>query len=244
MAISIPAALGDQRVESRQRDRLFFSGMSVAAAVVVVVGFSRTYYLRSYFDGPALSPLRVVHGAVLSAWVLLAVAQPLLVTAGRTAVHRRLGVLGATLAAAVVVNGVAMAITSAREGRAPPGVDPRAFLAIPLFELVAFAPLVAAGLFLRRRPEAHKRLMLLATISILGAPSARLPAPLATVGQPFFLVVDAFVMAVLVYDLVTRRRVHPASLWGGLLIIASQPVRFALSGTDAWLAFADFLMRR
>ena len=244
MAISIPAASGYRRAASRQRDHAFFSFLSVAAAVVVVIGFSRTYYLRSYFDGPALSPLRVVHGAVLSAWILLAAAQPLLVTAGRTALHRRLGVLGAALAAAVVVNGVAMAITSAREGRAPPGVDPRAFLAIPLFELVAFAPLVAAGLVLRRRPEAHKRLMLLATVSILGAPSARLPGALATAGQPFFLVVDAFVVAVLVYDVVTRRRVHPASLCGGLLIVASQPVRFALSGTDAWLAFADVLIRR
>jgi hypothetical protein len=244
MAISMPAAAGHRRLESRQRDHVFFSVMSVAAAMVVVVGFSRTYYLRTYFDGPALSPLRAVHGAVLSAWVLLAVAQPLLVAARRTAVHRRLGVLGAALAAAVVVNGVAMAITSAREGRAPPGIDPRAFLAIPLFELVAFTPLVAAGLYVRHRPEAHKRLMLLATVSILGAPSARLPGALATVGQPFFLVVDAFVVAVIVYDVVTRRRVHPASLWGGLLIVASQPVRFALSGTDAWLAFADLLVRR
>ena len=44
--------------------------------------------------------------------------------------------------------------------------------------------------------------------------------------------------------LLTRRRVHPAYVWGGLLVIGSQPLRLALSGTAAWLAFADLLVGR
>ena len=44
----------------------------------------------------------------------------------------------------------------------------------------------------------------------------------------------------LVYDLGTRRRVHPATVWGGLVLVASQPLRLMISGTAAWTAFAAY----
>ena len=101
--------------------------------------------------------------------------QTALVAGGRRDIHRRLGVAGAVLAAAMVVVGTILAIWNAREGRAPPGVPPLPFLIIPLFDMLVFAPLVAAAVWYRRRPETHKRLMLLATLSLLAAAVARLP---------------------------------------------------------------------
>jgi len=230
----------------RRRDHVFYSGMSLAIAAVVFVGFSRTYFMRSYFHGPALTPLRLVHGAVFTAWIALFVAQNLLVATGRTRIHRKLGVAGVALAAAMVGVGSMLAIQVARAGRVPPGspMTPRGFLVIPLFDLATFVPLIAAGIALRRSPEAHKRLMLLATISILGAAFGRLP-PAAAYGPLFFFgAVDLLALAGPVYDLATRRRVHPAYLWGGAYLVLMQPLRLVLSGTAAWLAFADLLIGR
>ena len=233
--------LAVRAVPTGRTDRFFYSGMAIAVTAFVFIGFSRTYYLRSYFDGPKLTLLRVVHGTVFTAWMLFFVMQTLLVAARRTAIHRRLGMAGAGLAVAMVLLGCVMAVQAAREGRAPPGMEPRAFLAIPLFYMVVFAPLVAAGIYFRRDSEMHKRLMLLATVSLAGAAAGRLP-PTQTYGPLFFFgMVDLLVLAGPVYDLVTRHRIHRAYVWGGLLIILSQPLRLAVSGTTAWLAFANLL---
>jgi hypothetical protein len=236
MAVSLPAPI------ARSQDRRFYSGMALLIAAIVFAGFSRTFYLSPWRDGPALSPLRIVHGLIFSAWIVLFVAQTALVAGGRRDIHRRLGVAGAVLAAAMLVVGTVLAIGNAREGRAPPGVPPLPFLIIPLFDMLVFAPLVAAAVWYRRRPETHKRLMLIATISLMAAPVARLPTALAAAGPLFYFgVVDLLLLTGVLYDLATRRKVHPVYVWGGLAILASQVIRLALSGTGAWLAVATWL---
>jgi hypothetical protein len=57
----------------------------------------------------------------------------------------------------------------------------------------------------------------------------------------FFGATDVLVLAGVAYDLASRRRLHPAYVWGGLLILASQPLRLAIAETGAWLAFARAL---
>ena len=236
MAVSMPAP----RV--RYRRPLFYSGMSLVMAGIAFAGFYRTFYLSHWLNGPALSPLRMVHGVAFSAWILLFMAQTALVAAGRTDLHRRLGVAGVVLAAGMVVLGTVLAIRNAREGHAPPGIAPLVFLLIPLFDMVVFAPLVGAAVWYRRRSETHKRLMLLATVSLLAAPVARIPTALAAAGPLFYFgVVDLLILTGVLYDFVTRRKVHPVYVWGGLAILASQVIRIALSGTSAWLAVATWL---
>jgi hypothetical protein len=84
--------------------------------------------------------------------------------------------------------------------------------------------------------------MLLATISILAAAIARLPFGILKAGPPaFFGLTDLFIVACLLYDLIARRRIHRATAWGGLLIVASQPLRLMLGGTSAWMSFATWL---
>ena len=100
--------------------------------------------------------------------------------------------------------------------------------------------LVGSALYFRRRLETHKRLMLLGTIRLVAAPIARfhLGGPLA-----FFGLSDLFIVVMVGYDLITLRKVHPATLWGGLALVVSQPLRLMISGTPAWLAFAGWLTR-
>jgi hypothetical protein len=230
----------------RRRDRFFYVGIAVAAAVIVFVGFSRTYFLKAHFGTPPLSRLLHLHGLVFTSWIVLLLTQVSLVAARRTDLHRRLGVLGVLLAPLMVAIGLTAAIDAARRGSAPPGgPPPLVFLAIPFGDMAVFAILVAAGFYFRRRPDAHKRLMLVATIGLLTAAIARLPfAFILGTGPPAFFGLTDLVLAVcILYDYRARRRVHPAYLWGGLLLVASQPLRLVVAGTNAWLAFAGWLTR-
>lgn len=227
-----------------RRERLFYVGMAVAIVATAFAGFARTYYLRWHYDAPPLMPLLHLHGLVFTSWLLLLLAQTSLVAANRVDLHRRLGVAGAALAALMVVVGTVTAVTRAGQGAAPTGVPPLVFLAIPLGDMVMFAGLAGAGLWFRRRPDLHKRLMLLATTALMAAPIARLPFGVLQAGPPaFFGLADLFLVALIAYDLVTRRRVHRATLVGGLALVLSQPLRLMLSGTGAWLAFAAWLTR-
>lgn len=82
--------------------------------------------------------------------------------------------------------------------------------------------------------------MFLATISILGAAFARWPLAIVSNGpRAFFATTDLFIVAGLIHDLVSHRRVHPANVWGGLFIVASQALRLAIAGTGTWLAIAS-----
>jgi hypothetical protein len=222
-----------------RRTRRFYVAMALAFGLTVFAGFSRTYFLKLHYGTPALSVLLHIHGVVFSAWILLFAAQTTLVAARRTDLHRRLGVAGAVLAGTLLILGTTTAILRVRGGSAPiPGVSGLAFLAIPLFDMLVFAILAGTGLALRRRLETHKRLMTLATVALMSAPIARL-SWVRPVGPPaFFGLTDLFIVAMLVYDLATRRRIHPATVWGGLVLVASQPLRLMISGTAAWTAFA------
>jgi hypothetical protein len=226
-------------------DRFFFVGMALAMTATVFTGFAATFYLRPV-TLPTLSALLVVHGTLFTCWMLTFVAQTSLIAAHRVDLHRRLGIGAAVLAPAMVAIGMAAAVDAWRRGAAPlPGIDPRSFFAIPAGAMIAFAILVGAGLLNRANSAAHKRLMLLATISILEAAIARWPLPLIHQSGPpaFFGLTDLFVVVAIGHDFLTRRRVHPAYLWGGLLIIVLQALRLLISGTPAWLAFAGWLQR-
>ena len=237
-------AVSSAAVRTRERTRRFYVGMALAIALTVFAGFSRSYFLKAYFGGPSLTPLLHLHGLIFTAWVLFFLTQTVLVAKGRTYLHRRMGVAGAVLAALMVVVGSTTAIIRIKGGSTVPGIPPLVFLAIPLFDMLVFAVLITAALYFRRKLETHKRLMTLASISLLAAPIARLPLPLMKAGPPaFFGLADLFIVACIVYDLTTRRKVHPATIWGGLLIVASQPLRLIISGTATWMTFASWLTR-
>jgi hypothetical protein len=231
-------------------DRVFYGTMAVVLGLTVFAGFARTYYLRLLGEGPKatfsggpFSGLVHLHGALFTAWVLLFIVQTALVSSRRVAVHRRLGVAGGVLAAAMVAAGTALAIASAARGAAPPGGDPLAFLMIPLFDMILFGGFVAAALALRRDKETHKRLMLLAYISILVAAVARVPGVLGLGPPGWFGLAFLFVVAGAVYDFVSRRRVHKAYLWGGAVFLVSVPLRVGISTTGAWRSLAEVLTR-
>ena len=237
----------------RQTDRIFFTGMAFLCLLTVFAGFARTYFFRSAPFVP-LTPLYHLHALLFTAWILFFIGQTALVAGGRTDIHRRMGYAGAVLASGLLIVGVWVGLETFRGGfgvtlinelRSRGGTvpvvrefDANLFLAIPIGDIGVFAICVAAAILLRGRPDAHKRLMLLATISLLTAAIARLR--LGRVGA--YVGTDIFVAMLLVYDFVSRGRVHAASFWGGALIVVFKPwLYYVATGTAVWLAFADAL---
>lgn len=230
-------------VPGRTRERRLYTAGAIAAVLVVFAGFARTYYLKGAFGTPELPPLMHAHGIAMTLWVALFVAQTRLVAAGRTDLHRKLGMAGLVVAAAVVILGAKVAIEGARGGLSP-GLPPLVFLAVPLGMLAVFVPLVAAAIALRRRSDWHKRLMLLATLTLLTPAIARLVIDVLALKSPplFFAFNDAIVLAFVGWDTVRSRRLHPAFLWGTLFFLASQPLRIVIGHTEAWQRFAAWLI--
>jgi hypothetical protein len=228
----------------RRAERVFYTGMAALFAATVLAGFARTYYLRSYFGSPELDLLRHAHGVVFTAWLVLLVVQTSLVAANRTPLHRRLGIAGLFVAGAMIVVGTLTALVRAKLVELPPGSPPPlAFLTIPLGDLVVFGTLFALAYRWRQWAGYHKRLMLLATIAILPAAVARLPfAFIQRIGPlAFFGLADGLIVVCALFDLITERRVHRATLWGGLLVVLSHPLRLVIGNTSGWLAFAEWL---
>jgi hypothetical protein len=235
--------LATPAITRRRRERWFYIGMSIAIVITVFAGFAPSYYLRPYFTTVPLMPLLHLHGIVFTTWLALLVIQTTLIAAHRTDIHRRLGIAGGLLATLMVLVGVSTAVIRASQGATPPGgPPPLVFLVVPFFDMLVFAILVGAGFYYRRRPDVHKRLMLLATISILTAAIARLPFAILQAGPlAFFALTDLFIVPCILYDLITLKRIHRATVLAGLLIVVLQPLRLLISGTHAWLIFATWL---
>src|SRR2546423_1381556 len=162
------------RRPKKSYDHVFFSGMAVLILATVFAGFAPTYYFAGIFRAPLPSTIIHVHGAVFSCWILLLITQTSLVSAGRVNIHRRLGIAGFMLACLMVVVGV-LAATDALVRAFPPGRDPLAFYIVPITDMVVFPTLVFFAFRARFNPQAHKRIIMVATIALLTAPIARLP---------------------------------------------------------------------
>lgn len=229
-------------------ERTFYLGITLAMALTVYVGFARSFFLRPLFPAwpsPA-EPIFYFHGAVFAAWCVLMVVQASLVTAGRTPLHRRIGAWGAALAATMVVLGIHAGLVAARRPGGFVGIPVPAiqFLIVPVMDMLLFGSFVALAVARRRDSQAHKRWMLLATVNLTTAGIARWPGVISLGAPPlFFFLSDLFIVALVVWDRKSRGSVHPATRWGGSLIVLSQPLRLALSGTAAWLACAGWLLR-
>ena len=227
-------------IVSQRSPRRFYVSMSTAIFLAEFVGFWHSERARSG-AGLTLSSMAVVHATLFSGWIVLFVAQAVLVSTGHTRTHRRLGIAGVLLAAVMIATAPFLAVDLARRGL-PPG-DPLASMLLILGDLFGFAVFAAVGIYYRLRPETHKRFMLLATTSLLPPGLSRWPIAINHPGPVIMLALTGFLAAAPLRDLLVRQRVHRVSLWGGVALLASVPVRIAVAQTDLWHHFARWLVK-
>ena len=242
MSMVIPAsAIG---TEEAARSGFFF-WLSVLLLSFLLLGFAPTLYLRAFTDPEPIPAYLHVHGVVLTSWYVWLVVQTSMVRTGRTATHRRLGVIGAVIGAAAVIAGPMATlgvVARLREAGFDWDTDMSALSelgvqGVPMLNfasqvvwgnlasIAVFAGLLTAAILLRRTPQAHKRLIVLASIAIVGPALARISRWPVFGGEdgPFIpVVLLGLLVAVIVHDLVTARRLHKATWIGcGVIVLAT-----------------------
>ncbi|HUO89718.1 MAG TPA: hypothetical protein VMU08_11120 [Rhizomicrobium sp.] len=231
-------------------DRNFFLLMIVLIWIGIANGFGFEI-VRHIQKHEAAYPLIVhVHAVAFVGWLVVLTTQILLIRTHRIAVHMALGKAAMGLAAIMVVLGPATAIYMQRVHVGTPASDP-AFLAIQLSDILAFAVLIAAAFAWRRTPSAHKRLILIATLYITDAGFARWLGDgiHGLFGDGYWSFVasaylgnDVLLLGMGVYDLATRRRLHPAWLAGAGWTFAVQLSAGYLYLAPWWKPIASHLI--
>jgi len=246
-----PSAAPASRVRSafpgpkRRADDLYFGAMVLLIAGTVFLGFARSYYLAGIYHVHVRNALIRVHGAVFSAWIVLLVVQTTLVARRNISVHRRLGLFGAGLAVAMVGLGVTAATDSLARGFTPPGFPfgRLAFYSTPIFSIASFAVLIFFSIRLRSNGAAHKRLVLLATLALISAAIDRWP--FAFIQQAHFMtnvIIDLMVLSIVVFDFSTIRRLHRATLLGGLCVMVPGHLAVPIGQTAGWQKIATLAL--
>lgn len=246
-----------KRSKPHDRARYFYSGAALSLLVIMFLGFQQFYlHGRAFPNRPLTPPVRtllVAHGLAMSAWMVLLVAQPLLVVNRRIRVHMMLGKFGAALAACIFVLGFKLGIAATQV--APPEVrlwnlPYKQFMAVPIISITLFAAFVTVGIVNRRRPAIHRPMMLLATLAAIPAAFDRIEAISSlyrhtiwgTLFGPFFssLVIGA-VFLLVKWALTRKFDRYYAPGWCVLVVVGAAIMRLAT--TPAWDNIATFLLR-
>lgn len=231
------------RTATRSR---FYLYMTIGFLAIALIGFSTTFFLplaRGQFSAP---PVIHLHGALLFGWLILFIVQSALIQGRSVATHRRLGWVGAALCAGIVVSGVLVGLFATRRDLAAGGDDfVRGQFVNILIEMLLFGALVSAAIVYRRDKESHKRLLILATISVLGPAWLRLRHLLPAVPHPFVvfsLLADSLLLVVIARDWLVTKRVHPTYVWAGSAMFAFHLVELLAIRSAPWLALSRWLL--
>jgi len=225
------------------RSRLYL-GLSLQMVVIAAVGFWPTYF-GPLVDGTVDKPVVIhLHALVYVGWLALFVTQATLAMKGRMRQHRRLGRLGVGYGVVVFLMGLTVTFSMfAMRVEAGKLDEARISLLAPLSDMVVFAPLFGAAVFYRRRPEIHKRLMVVVSTLLLVAAVARMsflgnpPSPWAFIG-----VWTSPILVAMAHDAIYRRLAHPVYLMG-MAILSVMTFRQLLIDTAFWRGCAEWLAR-
>ena len=222
------------RPAQKRAEDYFFLAMALLALAMVFIGFARTYYLAGMFRAKLPSPIVHIHGALFSLWIVLLIAQVALVSANRVDLHKRLGILGIGVGALMVPMGFAVLVDAVRR-HAVFDMPLEVLFGEDVLQLSAFALLAFFGLRARRNGPAHKRLMILATVALMGPAVSRWPFPFVfSSAFVFFATIDVFLVAMVAFDLWSRKKIHPATIGGSLVILLMQILLIRIGHIPFW----------
>ncbi|HEY6514529.1 MAG TPA: hypothetical protein VIY50_00180 [Steroidobacteraceae bacterium] len=235
----------------RRRDQNFFLLMVALLWLGILMGFVPDIIGRVHAH--RLFPAVVYfHAALFVGWLCLLTTQVLLIRSRRVDLHRELGMAGTALYGAMVVLGLITSVVVDYDLFGTPRSDP-SFLSIQLADMLAFALLGGLAIARRKNPDAHKRLIILATIFIADAGFARWwGGGLAKLlGDGYWAnwvetyLSDFLLVAMLgAYDLISRRKLCPAYVFGAAWGLGLEFLAVWLYLTPWWKPVATTLIGR
>ena len=225
---------------NRTGDRVFFSVMPLVMWAMVLYGFAKTYFLAGMIAAPLPNKLIHIHGAVFTLWMVLLVVQTALVSTKNVRLHMKLGLFGFGWAVLMVVVGLMAAVDALHRGEAPLGLDAVTFFIIPVSSILLFAVLIFCAFRWKSNKEAHKRLIIVATISLMDAAVGRWPVAVLQAHPPYQdFVLFALLLVMVAYDLVSLRRFSKVTLWASLLVVVVHLTRVPIGLHHPWHALVQ-----
>jgi hypothetical protein len=219
-------------------DKYFYLFMSLLVAAVVVSGFSRS--IGEGLLHPAIKPPAMlwVHGIAFFAWIALFVLQSALVRVRKVKLHKLLGWYFAGVGALIPVLGVAITHVMSRFEIAQLHINPKnraATLSVPLLDMVAFAVAFGLAILWRKRPEYHRRLILVAACTLTAAAFGRFPH--MPTYLRFYIGVDGLILLGVLRDLLINRRIHPVYAWfvPPMVLLQFGAIFVAINKPEWWL---------
>jgi len=252
--MTILTDLHPPRAIARAQTRYFYFYMALACMAVAFLGFAPTYWMPLAKRSLSASPVVHFHGLLFFAWSLYFVFQSWLAASGKVARHRAIGMIGVSLATTMTIFGFLVAVHAMKRAAAAGLTDEGiAFIIVPLSGIAFFAVVFTLAIVWVRQPEVHKRLMLLAAISLLDAAVARWfltffapPGPLGPppvpVTIPPAIVAYLLLVVAMVFDWRTRGRPHPVYVYGGIALLAVKFLNWPISASPMWHAFAGGIL--
>ena len=242
MATTIGGMGGNRPVgRGYMADQGFFTRYTIILALLILFGFIQ-FELRGFVDIRALPAVFHFHGAVMVGWLALIVTQNLLIQRMQVKTHRKLGWVGAALALLVIVTGAYVGRQAIALHIVPSFFTNPQFLALTHTEVVAFGLLVTLAILRRRETQWHRRLMLASTIQIVEPALGRLlPMPLmGDWGEWTILAIQLVMLAILArHDRKMLGAVHPATMLGTVVVVASHVIVNLLVAVPAFAAYAE-----
>jgi len=221
----------------------FYLFMSLLIAVVVVYGFSHTIDHNLLHASPIPPFILTIHAIVFPGWVLFFILQTALVRSRNVRLHRTLGWFGVALATGILVIGFLTAIGMDRFAlQQLHDTEVPAFFIIQVMDLLCFAIPFTLAIYWRRRPEFHRRLMLIGSCALTDAAFGRFPL-LPLVYSPAG--VDALIFLGILRDLIVDRRVHKVYLYAFPLLIVVQVFCFQtyVHASPWWVRIGNAVLR-
>jgi hypothetical protein len=203
-------------------DKYFYFFMSLLVAVTVIYGFSHTINGNLFHPALPRPTLLYFHAACFPGWVAFFIFQSALVRTHNVRVHRLTGWFGAGLAALMIPLGLTIAVVMGRfDVRVLHQQDELSFFLVPLFDIVAFTSTIVPAILLRRKPELHRRFILIATCVLTSAAFGRFPTNFFPPAY-FYSGVDALILLGALRDLAVLHRIHKIYLYALPLLFAAQ----------------------
>jgi hypothetical protein len=242
-ATQLGAPTASRAHSAANAENQFFVGMSLLLLATVLIGFARTYFLAGMVRAHLPNTLIHLHAIAFTCWILLLVTQASLIAAHREELHRNFGIFGFALACAMVVLGVMAATNSMTRIRMVGPFDSRTFYAVPMFDIFVFGILVYFAFRWRHDPAAHKRLILIASITIIDAATGRAPLTAIT-DLPYLnnVFTQVYVVMIAVFDLWSLRRIHRVTLVAGSFSVVMLLAAIPIGSTHAWISFANWAL--
>jgi hypothetical protein len=221
----------------------FYFMMSLLVAVVVVYGFSHTVG-QNLFRPPSPRPtILYFHAALFASWIVFFITQSALIRTRNVQVHRRMGWFGLALGVAIPIVGTTTAIVMTRF-RIEEGIqtDAAQFMIVPFFDMLAFSVAFGLAFYWRKKPESHRRLILIAACGLSAAAFSRFPSSVAP--NWFYAGVDVLILLGVTRDLLMTKRIHPVYLYGLPLLMLGQTATMYtfLSDSPVWLRIAHAIL--